>query len=232
MCSVFSVYNIRLQHDKNVSVYSGYTWTFTSGYREKWSLLIGWTCHMLYKLVFTRVAVCSLVTLIYNFTLYLHIYMLIYRGYINLSVLLAWSSPAPNNHTICGLCFLHNDLYYIYLHWYRYYSQLGHYKACVFWAIDFIPSTCIFTGVTLNWGVLLSWSAIHGTVQPAVIPLYMACVFYTMIYDSIYSHQVPIMSFHCMQLHRRVFTRTLSVQKILYLLKSPLPLRKPYLYIS
>ncbi|XP_062596610.1 4-hydroxybenzoate polyprenyltransferase, mitochondrial-like isoform X2 [Saccostrea cucullata] len=44
-------------------------------------------------------------------------------------------------------------------------------------------------GVTLNWGVLIAWSGIHGCLQLPVIPLYLACVLYTIIYDSIYSHQ-------------------------------------------
>lgn len=48
------------------------------------------------------------------------------------------------------------------------------------------------TGVTLNWGVLIAWGAIHDCLHWTVVPLYIACVFYTMIYDSIYSHQVSI----------------------------------------
>ncbi|OWF41945.1 4-hydroxybenzoate polyprenyltransferase, mitochondrial-like isoform X2 [Mizuhopecten yessoensis] len=44
-------------------------------------------------------------------------------------------------------------------------------------------------GVTLNWGVLISWSAINGGLDWSVLSLYVACVMYTIIYDSIYSHQ-------------------------------------------
>ncbi|XP_048740813.2 4-hydroxybenzoate polyprenyltransferase, mitochondrial-like isoform X2 [Ostrea edulis] len=44
-------------------------------------------------------------------------------------------------------------------------------------------------GVTLNWGVLIAWSGIHGCLQTTVIPLYLACVLYTIFYDTIYSHQ-------------------------------------------
>ncbi|XP_069141538.1 4-hydroxybenzoate polyprenyltransferase, mitochondrial-like isoform X2 [Argopecten irradians] len=44
-------------------------------------------------------------------------------------------------------------------------------------------------GVTLNWGVLIAWSAINGGLDWSVLPLYMACVMYTIIYDTIYSHQ-------------------------------------------
>ena len=45
-------------------------------------------------------------------------------------------------------------------------------------------------GVTLNWGVLLAWSGLQGSLQWPVAPLYLACVLYTMFYDTIYSHQV------------------------------------------
>lgn len=48
------------------------------------------------------------------------------------------------------------------------------------------------TGVTLNWGVLLAWSGIHGCLQTPVIPLYLACVLYTIFYDTVYSHQVSV----------------------------------------
>ncbi|XP_060069567.1 4-hydroxybenzoate polyprenyltransferase, mitochondrial-like isoform X2 [Ylistrum balloti] len=44
-------------------------------------------------------------------------------------------------------------------------------------------------GVTLNWGVLIAWSAITGGLDWPVLPLYTACVVYTIIYDTIYSHQ-------------------------------------------
>lgn len=53
--------------------------------------------------------------------------------------------------------------------------------------ITFWPQA--FLGVTLNWGVLLAWSGIHGCLQTPVIPLYLACVLYTMFYDTVYSHQ-------------------------------------------
>lgn len=45
-------------------------------------------------------------------------------------------------------------------------------------------------GITLNWGVLMGWSQLMGSVGAPVIPLYLATVLYTMIYDTIYSHQV------------------------------------------
>lgn len=46
-------------------------------------------------------------------------------------------------------------------------------------------------GLTFNWGVLLGWSAVAGTVQWAVaLPLYAGGVCWTLVYDSIYAHQV------------------------------------------
>ncbi|XP_052066102.1 4-hydroxybenzoate polyprenyltransferase, mitochondrial-like isoform X2 [Mytilus californianus] len=53
--------------------------------------------------------------------------------------------------------------------------------------VTFWPQAML--GVTLNWGVLIAWSAIQGSIQTPVVSLYFASVLYTMIYDSIYSHQ-------------------------------------------
>ncbi|EDO49607.1 predicted protein [Nematostella vectensis] len=48
----------------------------------------------------------------------------------------------------------------------------------------------IFLGITLNWGAMLGWSAIQGSCDWSVcLPLYLACVPWTIIYDTIYSHQ-------------------------------------------
>ncbi|RUS86006.1 hypothetical protein EGW08_006218, partial [Elysia chlorotica] len=44
-------------------------------------------------------------------------------------------------------------------------------------------------GLTLNWGVLLACSAVQGHVTLSSLALYWACVCYTIIYDTIYSHQ-------------------------------------------
>ncbi|CAG9834516.1 unnamed protein product [Diabrotica balteata] len=45
-------------------------------------------------------------------------------------------------------------------------------------------------GFTFNWGALLGYSAIHGYVDlPVCLPLYMAGVCWTIIYDTIYAHQ-------------------------------------------
>lgn len=50
----------------------------------------------------------------------------------------------------------------------------------------------LILGMTFNWGALLGWSAIYGDQMPwsAAIPLYLAGVCWTIIYDTIYAHQV------------------------------------------
>ncbi|CAH2064937.1 unnamed protein product, partial [Iphiclides podalirius] len=48
----------------------------------------------------------------------------------------------------------------------------------------------IFLGATFNWGALLGYSAIHGTVDPLVcLPLYAGALAWTVVYDTIYAHQ-------------------------------------------
>ncbi|OAY59555.1 4-hydroxybenzoate polyprenyltransferase, mitochondrial [Manihot esculenta] len=47
-----------------------------------------------------------------------------------------------------------------------------------------------YLGLTFNWGALLGWSAIKGSLDPAVVlPLYVGGVFWTLVYDTIYAHQ-------------------------------------------
>lgn len=46
-------------------------------------------------------------------------------------------------------------------------------------------------GLTFNWGALLGWAAIHGSVDLGVcLPLYLAGTCWTIFYDTIYAHQV------------------------------------------
>ncbi|XP_005099332.1 4-hydroxybenzoate polyprenyltransferase, mitochondrial isoform X2 [Aplysia californica] len=47
----------------------------------------------------------------------------------------------------------------------------------------------LMLGLTLNWGVLLGWSEMRGSVELAALSLYAACTVFTIIYDTIYSHQ-------------------------------------------
>ncbi|XP_041336275.1 4-hydroxybenzoate polyprenyltransferase, mitochondrial isoform X2 [Pyrgilauda ruficollis] len=46
-------------------------------------------------------------------------------------------------------------------------------------------------GFTFNWGALLGWSAIKGSCEWSVcLPLYFAGVMWTLVYDTIYAHQI------------------------------------------
>ena len=47
-----------------------------------------------------------------------------------------------------------------------------------------------FLGLTFNWGALLGYSAAAGACDwPAVVPLYLGGVCWTLVYDTIYAHQ-------------------------------------------
>ncbi|KAK7856735.1 4-hydroxybenzoate polyprenyltransferase [Quercus suber] len=47
-----------------------------------------------------------------------------------------------------------------------------------------------YLGVTFNWGALLGWAAVKGSLDPAIVlPLYISGVFWTLVYDTIYAHQ-------------------------------------------
>lgn len=46
-------------------------------------------------------------------------------------------------------------------------------------------------GLTFNWGALLGWAAVRGSCDWSVcLPLYFSGVMWTLIYDTIYAHQV------------------------------------------
>ncbi|KAF8777029.1 4-hydroxybenzoate polyprenyltransferase like protein [Argiope bruennichi] len=48
----------------------------------------------------------------------------------------------------------------------------------------------LMLGLTFNWGALLGWSSVHASCNwSVVLPLYGACISWTMIYDTIYAHQ-------------------------------------------
>tara|TARA_B100001093_G_scaffold447158_1_gene451903 strand:+ start:165 stop:1085 length:921 start_codon:yes stop_codon:yes gene_type:complete len=53
--------------------------------------------------------------------------------------------------------------------------------------ITFWPQA--FLGITFNWGVLVGFAAITGTLMPATFVLYAAAFFWTLGYDTIYAHQ-------------------------------------------
>lgn len=53
------------------------------------------------------------------------------------------------------------------------------------------PALQAFLGLTFNWGALFGWAAVHGACDwGAVLPLYAAGVCWTLVYDTIYAHQV------------------------------------------
>ncbi|KAL9247073.1 hypothetical protein vseg_020543 [Gypsophila vaccaria] len=47
-----------------------------------------------------------------------------------------------------------------------------------------------YLGLAFNWGALLGWSAVRGSLDPyIVLPLYASGVCWTLVYDTIYAHQ-------------------------------------------
>ncbi|CAA7037430.1 unnamed protein product [Microthlaspi erraticum] len=47
-----------------------------------------------------------------------------------------------------------------------------------------------FLGLTINWGALLGWTAVKGSLEPTIVlPLYLSGVCWTLVYDTIYAHQ-------------------------------------------
>lgn len=63
--------------------------------------------------------------------------------------------------------------------------------SCAVLTYNPLPSSFTNVGLTFNWGALLGWSAVKGSCDPAVcLPLYFSGVMWTLIYDTIYAHQV------------------------------------------
>jgi 4-hydroxybenzoate polyprenyltransferase len=44
-------------------------------------------------------------------------------------------------------------------------------------------------GLTFKWGALMGWAATFGRLDPAALVLYIACIAWTIGYDTIYAHQ-------------------------------------------
>ena len=44
-------------------------------------------------------------------------------------------------------------------------------------------------GLAFNWGALVGWTAVHGSLSPAPLLLYAGGVSWTLAYDTIYAHQ-------------------------------------------
>lgn len=53
--------------------------------------------------------------------------------------------------------------------------------------ITFWPQ--LFLGLTFNWGAMLGYAAAHGSVNHQALVLYVACIFWTLGYDTIYAFQ-------------------------------------------
>ncbi len=47
----------------------------------------------------------------------------------------------------------------------------------------------LFLGLTFNWGVIMSWTAVNGYVSLEIIVLYISAIFWTLGYDTIYGAQ-------------------------------------------
>ncbi len=47
----------------------------------------------------------------------------------------------------------------------------------------------VFLGVAFNWGALLAWAAVEGRIGIEAILMYIAGIFWTLFYDTIYAHQ-------------------------------------------
>lgn len=47
----------------------------------------------------------------------------------------------------------------------------------------------LFLGLTFNWGALLGWAAVRGSIGWPAVCLYIGGIFWTLGYDTIYAHQ-------------------------------------------
>ena len=47
----------------------------------------------------------------------------------------------------------------------------------------------VFLGLAFNWGAVLAWAAATNTISAAPILIYVAGIFWTLFYDTIYAHQ-------------------------------------------
>jgi 4-hydroxybenzoate polyprenyltransferase len=47
----------------------------------------------------------------------------------------------------------------------------------------------LFLGITFNIGALMGWAAVQGKLSITPLAIYTACIFWTLGYDTIYSHQ-------------------------------------------
>ena len=47
----------------------------------------------------------------------------------------------------------------------------------------------LFLGVTFNWGIIMAWTAMNNNISIEIVALYIAAIFWTLGYDTIYGSQ-------------------------------------------
>ena len=47
----------------------------------------------------------------------------------------------------------------------------------------------LFLGITFNWGIIMSWTAVNNSITQEIIILYLSAIFWTLGYDTIYGTQ-------------------------------------------
>ena len=47
----------------------------------------------------------------------------------------------------------------------------------------------LFLGITFNWGIIMGWAAINGSISLEILILYVSAIFWTLGYDTIYGAQ-------------------------------------------
>jgi 4-hydroxybenzoate polyprenyltransferase len=54
----------------------------------------------------------------------------------------------------------------------------------------FFPYPQFVLGLTFNWGAIMGWAAVHGSIDWSVVaPLYGSGIAWTVLYDTLYAHQ-------------------------------------------
>ena len=47
----------------------------------------------------------------------------------------------------------------------------------------------LFLGLAFSWGAFMGWVAVHGSLGPTPVLLYLGCILWTIGYDTIYAHR-------------------------------------------
>lgn len=82
-------------------------------------------------------------------------------------------------------------------------SLQPHTLYCIYWGSLSLPLVAVYPtmkrffrypqlilGLTFNWGTILGWAAVNGSIDWSVVgPLYLSGVTWTLVYDTIYAHQ-------------------------------------------